>query len=502
MEKYLYCWAGRALFFLVLLGLYACTKEEPAPFQINSFSPDQGIEGAVVSIMGEGFSTETAKNLVKFNGIVATVSTASATQLTATVPAGASTGKITVEAEGRMATSTTDFTVIKEPFITGFAPAQAEEGDEVVVDGSGFQKGPMVVRFNGIASSKVNVTSNTRLVAVVPDGATSGKVTVEGNGNTTATATDFVVLVPLSAKATVTKLAGIPAFPAAGAEGVRMVLTNALYITGPGQNTVYKLDLTTLAVSPFLTPINRPISISSDGDQYYVGARDYFYTPRFSNLTQAIYTGALASGVHSLKLARAATANKYSYLCTSFNNEIYGILNSTAGGNTVSSYTATLVNAQLNGIPNNASAMLATNSKSIYVSANQAIWKLQANNTLALVAGAPGQAGYVDSKGGDARFTDGGYARGNAIVADENENIFAADYGCGCIRKIDPQGNVTTVVGKKSVTARTGKGNRMRFNFNSWDIALASDGTLYVIATNDVSNQTLRNAVYKVVFTP
>jgi hypothetical protein len=500
MEKNLYCWTGRAAFLLVLLGMYACSKEEPLPFRIDSFSPGQGIEGTAVTIMGEGFSPEIAKNVVKFGGIVATVSAASATQLTANVPAGASTGKITVETEGRTAASTTDFTVIKEPFITGFAPTQAEEGDEVVVDGSGFQKGPMIVKFNGLAAQTVSVTSNTRLVAVVPDGAVSGKITVEGNGNTSSTTTDFTVLVPVSAKATVTKLAGIPTFPSLGADGLRMVLTNALYITGPGQNTVYRLDLTTLAVSPFLNNILRPISISSDGDQYYVGARSAFYTHRFGNLTNAVYTGSLASGVYSLKFARQATASKYSYLCTSFYNEIYGILNSTAGGNSVSSFTATLINTQLNGIPSNASAMLATNEKSIFVSGNQAIWKLQANNTLALIAGAPGQAGYVDSKGGDARFTDGGYARGNAIAVDENDNVFVADFGCGCIRKVDSQGNVTTVAGKKTATARTGKGNRMRFNFDTWDIALATDGTLYVVATNDVPSQTLRHAVYKVTF--
>jgi hypothetical protein len=500
MEKNLHRGVRMAYVILALFELYACTKDEPAPFRIASFNPEQGIEGAVVTIKGEGFSPEAARNMVKFNGMLATVSAASATQLTATVPTGASTGKITVETEGRNATSITDFIVIKEPFITGFAPMQAEEGDEVVVEGSGFQKGTMVVKFNGLAAQTVSVTSNTRLVVVVPDGASSGKITVEGNGNSSSTTTDFTVIIPASAKATVTKLAGIPAYPAAGAEGVRMVLTNALYITGSGQNTVYKLDLTTLAISPFLTPIIRPISISSDGDQYYVGARSAFYTHRFSNLTQAIYTGTLTSGVYSLKLARAATANKYSYLCTSFTNEIYGIVNSTAGGNTSSSFTATLVNAQLNGIPNNASAMLATNGKSVYVSGNQAIWKLQVNNTLALVAGSPGQVGYVDSKGGDARFTDGGYARGNAIAVDESENVYVADYGCGCVRKVDAQGNVSTVVGKKTATARTGKGNRMRFNFDTWDIALATDGTLYVIATNDVSSQTLSHAVYKVTF--
>ncbi len=488
---------------LYLIVLDGCKKSDPEPIEISSVSPDQGIIGTPVTINGAGFSAESVKDIVKFNGTTATVLTASATQLTTTVPPGASTGKITVEVEGRLATSTTDFVVIKEPFITSFLPIQAEEGEEITINGSGFKKGPMVVKFNGTTATVVNSTSDTKLIAVVPDGATTGKISIEGNGNIATTPTNFTVIIPLTAKATVTKLAGIPAYPTTGADGVRMVfLKNGLYITGPGQNIVYKLDLTTLGVSPFLTTLDRPVGISSDGDQYYIGGRSDFFTFRFSNLTKAAYTGSLTSGVFSIKLARTATSNKYSYLITDFTNQIIGVSNSTAGGNTASSYTQTLLNSQLKGVPNNASAMMAINSKSIYVSANHAIWKLLSNNTLELVAGAPGQAGYVDAKGGNARFTEGGYARGNALVADENENVFVADYGCGCIRKIDPQGNVTTVAGKSTATAQTGKGNRMRFRFDSWDIALGADGELYVIAQNDVSSQTLRFAVYKVVFAP
>ena len=89
---------------------------------------------------------------------------------------------------------------------------------------------------------------------------------------------------------------------------------------------------------------------------------------------------------------------------------------------------------------------------------------------------------------------------GNTIAVDESDNVYIADYGSGCIRKVDATGNVTTVVGKPSATARVGKGNQMRFNFDSWDITLATDGTLYVLANNDIQSNTQRFAVYKVVF--
>ena len=78
---------------------------------ISSFSPSSGVEGASVTINGANFG---ASPVVKFNettDLTATVNGAG-TQITATVPSGATTGKITVEVTGQpTATSATDFTV-------------------------------------------------------------------------------------------------------------------------------------------------------------------------------------------------------------------------------------------------------------------------------------------------------------------------------------------------------------------------------------------------------
>jgi uncharacterized protein (TIGR03437 family) len=50
---------------------------------------------------------------VLFAGIAATYTVASPTKINATVPAGATTGKITVRTAGGSATSTTNFTILK-----------------------------------------------------------------------------------------------------------------------------------------------------------------------------------------------------------------------------------------------------------------------------------------------------------------------------------------------------------------------------------------------------
>jgi uncharacterized repeat protein (TIGR03803 family) len=74
----------------------------------TSFTPPSGPVGTPVTITGAGLTQMTK---VKFNGTSAVFTVNSDTQITATVPTGATTGKIAVTTKGGSATSTTSFTV-------------------------------------------------------------------------------------------------------------------------------------------------------------------------------------------------------------------------------------------------------------------------------------------------------------------------------------------------------------------------------------------------------
>jgi hypothetical protein len=86
------------------------TLTAPGSAIINSFVPASGAVGATTTITGFGF---TGATLVTFNGTSApTFTVDSNTQITATVPVGATTGKIAVTPlSGPVVTSLTDFTV-------------------------------------------------------------------------------------------------------------------------------------------------------------------------------------------------------------------------------------------------------------------------------------------------------------------------------------------------------------------------------------------------------
>jgi hypothetical protein len=75
---------------------------------ITSFTPTSGPIGTSVKITGTNLTGATA---VTFNNVSATFVVNSATQITATVPTGATTGKIKVTTPGGSATSTADFVV-------------------------------------------------------------------------------------------------------------------------------------------------------------------------------------------------------------------------------------------------------------------------------------------------------------------------------------------------------------------------------------------------------
>jgi len=165
---------------------------------INSFSPSSGPVGTSVMINGTNL---TGATWVKFNGVMATITLNTATQIVTEVPTGASTGPITAKTTSGTATSPTIFTVTPTaapPTISSFSPKSGPVGTAVQINGSGFVAGATAVQFNGVSASPVTVNSQgTRIDTKVPTGATTGKITVTTTpGGTDTSKASFTVTVP------------------------------------------------------------------------------------------------------------------------------------------------------------------------------------------------------------------------------------------------------------------------------------------------------------------
>ncbi len=177
-------------------NIVAIERVNAAPVTLSSVSPSSGPIGTAVAIIGTGFSPTISTNAVTFNGAAAAVVAASATSLTAVVPTGATTGKVTVRVAGNAATSAQDFVVntTGAPTIASFTPASGAAGTVVTVSGAGFDPaaGATTVRLNQNPALPSSVTS-TALAFAVPAATGSGRIRVATPAGSVVSAPDFIV---------------------------------------------------------------------------------------------------------------------------------------------------------------------------------------------------------------------------------------------------------------------------------------------------------------------
>ncbi|RED95971.1 IPT/TIG domain-containing protein [Marinoscillum furvescens] len=195
---------GKALMLISCLGLIvtiiSCTEDSPEPPstapEIISFSPNEGRVGTVVTILGKNFSSQTNSVKVSFDGVEASVEQASESLLVVSVPAGATTGTLSVVIFGEEAVSEESFTVATSHSVTAVSPEVGEAGDQVTITGSNFgtSKSEVSVSFTGteedVEAVVVSVT-DTEIVAVVPDGGSTGPLKVQVGPEAVESSFDF-----------------------------------------------------------------------------------------------------------------------------------------------------------------------------------------------------------------------------------------------------------------------------------------------------------------------
>jgi hypothetical protein len=343
---------------------------------ISAIMPASGGAGTVVTITGQGFSTNASDNQVAFNGLAAQVQSATSTTLTVVAPANVQTGPVSVTMNGQK-TSGPVFTVVPAPVISAVAPLSGPVGAVVTISGKNFSavRDENQVTLNGMA---VTVTSATamQLTFVVPSGATSGALVVTVNGQ------------PVTGPNYTIQSLGVSALlPDNGLAGTVVTVKGYGFDPSPAndQVTINGQTLTVSAATDTTLTITMPTGIS---------------------------TGALHLSAGGLT-ATGPTFRR-------------------AGVTTL--YSGALVSYLSPG-------MVVDSKGYIYVALNGAINKIAPDgSTAAIWAGDASAGGYADGQGTNARFL---YISG--LTIDAQDNIYVADGGNAAIRKITPDGTVSTL---------------------------------------------------------
>jgi sugar lactone lactonase YvrE len=124
---------------------------------------------------------------------------------------------------------------------------------------------------------------------------------------------------------------------------------------------------------------------------------------------------------------------------------------------------------------------------------NSTIRRVTPTGVVSTIAGSAGRSGHVDATGSDARF---GFPVG--VCLDRSGTIFVVDQSFSTVRRIAPDGAVTTFAGQQGSTGRTdATGTAARFNF-PLGMTADRDDNLYVA---DTYNHTIRKITPEAVVT-
>lgn len=171
------------LFLLLIIG--ACKKDKTEPeavaFKIESFYPNSGNAGTLVTITGTGFGTDIKQYSATIAGKAAEVISATAEALVIRMPEGGTTGALALKYD------TQSFDIgpytYQDLTITTVLPANGPAGSQIRITGAGFSSTtmPATVFINGKAALVVSVSDNL-IVAEVPAEAGFGAIMVKVNG--------------------------------------------------------------------------------------------------------------------------------------------------------------------------------------------------------------------------------------------------------------------------------------------------------------------------------
>jgi IPT/TIG domain/NHL repeat len=408
---------------------------------ITGIKPPTGKVGDTIIISGTNFNLNSLLDTIKFNGITAKVIKALKDTLFVIVPSGNCTGIVTVNG----GTGNGPVFTLAQTTITAVNPNWGKQGDTILIMGTNFNpnRAKDTATINGV-NALVQKASADTLYVIVPL-TTSGTIIVNG---VSAPAPGFVYG-PTVIVSTVSGASPPPYYSGGYLDGPDAL---ALFNQPTGfcfdkQGNLFVTEIWTGGGgSGRIREISGGIVSTFAGSQ--TGAN--IIGPK----VMASFIGAYAIAIDSYGSIYVTeglnTAIQGSYLHKITNGTVLTF----TGGDSV--WTINKNNSAAQFYTEFGGAMVFDSQGNLYVVVAGAVQKITPTGQLSTFAGKapdwvptiPGpptidahwalQYGYQDGQDTNARFGDI-----EGLAVDGSDNIYAADMGCNCIRKITPSGLVS-----------------------------------------------------------
>jgi hypothetical protein len=460
--------------FLIVLVIISCNKNgldtnhPPAVLSIKIVQPLKGRPGDTIIIVGSNFNPNPAMDTVKFNGITAHVQSAQADTLYVIVPAGNSTGVVTVNgiaSPGPTFSMSLGLTIT----VNAVKPLAGKPGDTIVITGKNFNPNLLLdtVKFNGIPARVIIAKSDT-LIVLVPPGNGTGMVTVNGTPGPGPVFTEFQNNIIINS-----------VNPDWGKKGDTIKITGTNFNPNPAKDTVTINGVVALVQKVVGDSMYVLVPLTSTGPIFingiHVPVPDFIYgatvmVTTFAGITSPpYYAGGYTDGPASLAMFNNPTGicfdQQGNLLVSEYGNgsirEIAAGTVSTLVGSQTGSYiigpqwTASLPN--LCGIATDAQG-------NIFVTAGGfALDLFQYEGYHSPVS----QTSIEKISNGVASTIAQGFYNAGPMVFDAQGNLYEGE--SGIIRKITPDGQVTPFAGKAATFGIVWLDSPYRYS-NQWTL--------------------------------
>lgn len=170
------------------------------PPMIESFSPNGGFPGTVVTIQGKHFGNNSINLRVKLGKEIIKILSFTDTRIEAQIPKDSSSGPLTVEVTGKGGDTTSkSFDVWVPVKFLAFSPTKGEVGTTIVIKGQGFgtSLGNVDVTLSG-QPLKILALTSKQIQVQVPEKAVTGylQITVKNRGAPVVSTAQFKVIYP------------------------------------------------------------------------------------------------------------------------------------------------------------------------------------------------------------------------------------------------------------------------------------------------------------------